>query len=105
MFESGLPLAGSSKVVSCVACHWFCSYSAACSIVLNVAVPFEQKLKTKIVYWFGYAACSLSLSQIVAIFLIISVTCRRFENGLSPHVQTVSTGCRPKPLEGHSSLW
>ena len=28
--------------------------------------------------------------QIVAIFLIISVTCQHFENGLSPHFQIVS---------------
>ena len=58
--------------------------------------------KTEIVCWFGYAACSFSLSQIVTIFLIISVACRRFENGLSPHFQTVSPVAQ-NPWKGHSN--
>ena len=79
---------GPSKGVSCVACRLFCSCPAPCSIVLNVAVTFEQKLTL----YFGLVmlhAAYKSLSQIVAIFLIISVAFRHFDNGLSPHFQTV----------------
>ena len=89
-----------SKGVSCVAYRTFCSCSVACSIVLNVAVAFEQLYAG----WFGYDACSLLLSQIVAIFLIISVACRGFETGLSPHFQTVSPVAQ-NPLGGGGHLY
>ena len=88
---------GPSKGVSCVACHLLCSCPAPCSIVLNVAVTFEQKLTLCFGLVMLHAAYK-SLSQIVAIFLIISVAFRHFENGPSPHFQTVA--CHPKPLEG-----
>ena len=88
-----LGMNGASKGVSCVACHsfctGFCSCSVACSIILNAAVAFEQKLKLYVGLVMLHTA-GLSLSQIVMIFLIISVACRCFENGLSQHFQTVS---------------
>ena len=79
---------GAIQGLSCVTCHSFCSCFVTCSIVPNVAVAFEQKLKLYVGLVMLHAVCCCW--QIVAIFLIISVTCQHFENGLSPHFQIVS---------------
>ena len=77
---------GSSKGVSCVACRSFCSCSVTCSIVLNVTVTFEQKLK---LYSMLVLLCCM---QFVAVTncrdfpVIISVACQCFQNGLLPHL-------------------
>ena len=55
---------------------------------ISALPPAQELLGTAL--WFGYAACSSSLSQTVVIFLMISFACRRFENGLSSYFQTVS---------------
>ena len=48
---------GPSKGGSCVFCRSFCSCSVACSIVLNVAVAFEQKLKLYVGLVMLHAVC------------------------------------------------
>ena len=80
---------GPSKGVAFVACHSFCNCSVTCSIVPVVAVAFEQKQKLHVGLVMLHAVYRCR-KIIVTIFLIVSVACLHFENGLLPHFLTMS---------------
>ena len=91
---------GPSKGVSCVVCRSFCNCSVACSIVLNVAVAFEQKLKLYVGLVMLHAVCRCA-------------NCRDFPDNFCRlsalwkwSVATFSdrVACRPKSLEGSISV-